>query len=331
MSTNKERLTANNALIDQAQELADALPDAIGVDDTLTVSGAAADAKVTGEKFTALESEVAKIPKYKIVSELPTEGISATTVYLVADKTEERDKYSEFIFVVSENAPDDGFGRYDETAGTWEIFGSGTVDVDLSEIEGRIDELSEAISNKVSTVNGVVPDENGNVELPESGGALDTTFLYDSGNIVLVANTISVDTGLVYTDLTEWGMFYVRVGVVEAPWTAIAPDLYFSNTSQKTAVNMGKYHKHIWYFNLIGDTTYMCVGVGATNGNLGEFPPRFNNPYDTGYGGKVGYATALMRPVYDVDLDDTLKVYIPANSENLNIRVTVGGIKRRNG
>lgn len=58
MATNKERLEENNALIDQAQELAGALPDAVVVDDTLTVSGAAADAKVTGEKIHELSEAI---------------------------------------------------------------------------------------------------------------------------------------------------------------------------------------------------------------------------------------------------------------------------------
>lgn len=73
---------------------------------------------------------VSAIPKFTIsvVNVLPTTDISTTTVYLVKSGSD-TDLYTEYIFIVDGNAPENGDGTYDETSGTWEILGSQRVDL----------------------------------------------------------------------------------------------------------------------------------------------------------------------------------------------------------
>lgn len=73
---------------------------------------------------------VSAIPKFTIsvVNVLPTTDISTTTVYLVKSGSD-TDLYTEYIFIVDGNAPENGDGAYDETSGTWEILGSQRVDL----------------------------------------------------------------------------------------------------------------------------------------------------------------------------------------------------------
>lgn len=65
----------------------DAEGSSVSVDNTLTVSGAAADAKVTGDKFKALTEEIAKLPTgggggaIIDVAELPTDDINEDVFY----------------------------------------------------------------------------------------------------------------------------------------------------------------------------------------------------------------------------------------------------------
>ena len=71
--------------------------------------------KVIDDVANALRSDISAIPKFDIlpVDELPTEGISESTVYLVKDKASEGDLYTEYIYV----------------NGAWENLGKQTVDL----------------------------------------------------------------------------------------------------------------------------------------------------------------------------------------------------------
>ena len=71
--------------------------------------------KVIDDVANALRSDITAIPKFDIlpVDELPTEGISESTVYLVKDKVSEGDLYTEYIYV----------------NGAWENLGKQTVDL----------------------------------------------------------------------------------------------------------------------------------------------------------------------------------------------------------
>lgn len=73
---------------------------------------------------------VSEIPKFgiSVVNALPTSGISKTTIYLVKSGSDV-DLYTEYIFIVDDNAPNDGSGTYDESGGAWEILGSQKVDL----------------------------------------------------------------------------------------------------------------------------------------------------------------------------------------------------------
>ena len=71
--------------------------------------------KVIDDVANALRSDISAIPKFDIlpVDELPAEGISESTVYLVKDKDSEGDLYTEYIYV----------------EGAWENLGKQTVDL----------------------------------------------------------------------------------------------------------------------------------------------------------------------------------------------------------
>jgi hypothetical protein len=73
---------------------------------------------------------VSSIPKFSItvVSALPTGGISDTTIYLVKTGADSTNLYTEYIFIVDDNAPSSG-GGYDSGVGTWEKLGEQNVNL----------------------------------------------------------------------------------------------------------------------------------------------------------------------------------------------------------
>ena len=78
--------------------------------------------RAVAAKFRELENTISGIPKFKIlvVDELPTEGISTSTIYLVRNKTNVTDKnlFTEYIYI-------DNGGK----EGSWEKLGEQTLDV----------------------------------------------------------------------------------------------------------------------------------------------------------------------------------------------------------
>ena len=81
-------LKNNNAQLEALIEQVNALPVAITVDATLTQEGAAADAKATGDRLTALSEEIAKLPQgggaaIVDVTELPETDIREDVFYRV--------------------------------------------------------------------------------------------------------------------------------------------------------------------------------------------------------------------------------------------------------
>jgi|GEM_PF-1738447 len=96
MATNKERLAANNAVIDQAQALADGLPDAIKVDDTLTKSGQAADAAIVGQKLSEQSEAIADLgaelsaetaARENAIADLKAQGVQQSPSYPAEGET----------------------------------------------------------------------------------------------------------------------------------------------------------------------------------------------------------------------------------------------------
>lgn len=79
---------------------------------------------ISEERIAGLEQQISLIPKFNtlVVSELPTENISDTTVYLVTGTgTGENNLYEEYIYVKDE----------DESEGGWELLGTQTSNIDL--------------------------------------------------------------------------------------------------------------------------------------------------------------------------------------------------------
>jgi hypothetical protein len=80
-----------------------------------------------------------------IVDVLPTTGIKVDTVYLVPNaESGVSNRYDEYIFIPNEGATAKD-ETYSETDGTWERFGGCSGNIDLTEVNNRIDELSKAI------------------------------------------------------------------------------------------------------------------------------------------------------------------------------------------
>ena len=179
MATNKERLTANNALIDQAQALADTLPDAgeARVDNTLTIPGAAADAAATGAKISQLSDEISS----------KAGGIIETTsgeVIMVSD---------------SANAPLQGLAVYGKS--TQDGTPAPDAPVDIVSVGG--DDGSAAVtvcganvipfpySDSGKTSNGITWTVNPDGSITASGTATATSYFVLSRNIVW--HTVSFD------------------------------------------------------------------------------------------------------------------------------------------
>ena len=103
---------------------------------------------------TDIGNLLSNIPKFRIsvVSSLPTEDISETTIYLLSGG-DGSDLYTEYL-------------RVD---GKWEILGSQRVDLTgyATEewVEQKLEEHSVDLSDYVQTVNGTSPDESGNVKV----------------------------------------------------------------------------------------------------------------------------------------------------------------------
>ena len=107
----------------------DALKSAVG-------SEASGEIAATGlfKKIEDLKTDITAIPKFaiEVVSKLPTEGISETTVYLVKEKESVGDLYTEYIYV----------------KGAWENLGKQTVDLSSY---STTEEMNAAISTAISS------------------------------------------------------------------------------------------------------------------------------------------------------------------------------------
>ena len=108
------------------------------VDALKSVVGSEASGEIaaTGlfKKIADLKTDITKIPKFaiEVVSKLPTEGISETTVYLVKEKESVGDLYTEYIYV----------------KGAWENLGKQTVDLSSY---STTEEMNAAISTAISS------------------------------------------------------------------------------------------------------------------------------------------------------------------------------------
>ena len=111
----------------------DALKSAVGVE-------ASGETLATGlfKKIEDLKTDITAIPKFaiEVVSKLPTEGISETTVYLVKEKESVGDLYTEYIYV----------------KGAWENLGKQTVDLSsYSTTEQMNAAISAAIESSLTS------------------------------------------------------------------------------------------------------------------------------------------------------------------------------------
>jgi predicted phosphodiesterase len=100
-----------------------------------------------------------------IVDMLPSTGIKVDTVYLIpTSESESSNRYNEYIFIPNKGTTATEDGTYSDVDGVWEVFGGGSGDVDLTEINNRIDKLSEAIAEQGKTIPKVF--DWANAELP---------------------------------------------------------------------------------------------------------------------------------------------------------------------
>lgn len=163
--------TAINSLIDSAPDeyntLGKIAAHLLLTDDQIRTITEQVNDRYTKEETNEL---VSKIPKFtiEVVTSLPTENISTTTVYLkTGSKSDPDNIYDEYIYVNSK----------------WELLGSQTVD-----LSGYVttDELTTALSNKVDKV-------------PDKGlSTNDFTAAYKTklDGIAAGANKITVDSAL---------------------------------------------------------------------------------------------------------------------------------------
>lgn len=92
----------------------------------------------------------------EIVDVLPTTGIKVDTVYLIpTSESESSNRYDEYVFIPNEGSTAAEDETYSDVDGVWEIFG-GSGDVDLTEIDNRINEFSEAIADKLDKSGGTM-------------------------------------------------------------------------------------------------------------------------------------------------------------------------------
>lgn len=113
--------------------------------------------RAVAAKFRELENTISGIPKFKIlvVDELPTEGISTSTIYLVRNKTNVTDKnlFTEYIYI-------DNGGK----EGSWEKLGEQTLDVgDIvtnSQLNNAISTALASYAKKTDVDNAIATAKN---------------------------------------------------------------------------------------------------------------------------------------------------------------------------
>lgn len=121
-------------------------------DDTFDIDSQSVKAlthRAIAAKFKGLESIITGIPKFKIavVDELPTEGISTSTIYLVKnDATSENNLFTEYIYV-EKTKDDESTTEINESTYVWEKLGEQSLDVSNYVNQTQ---LNEAISLALS-------------------------------------------------------------------------------------------------------------------------------------------------------------------------------------
>lgn len=157
------------------------------------------DANAYETKISELESTISLLPKFaiEVVEVLPTEEISETTVYLVKDKDDEGDLYTEYIYV----------------NGAWENLGKQRVD--LTNYYNK-DEVDTLLEGKVSTEGYIEytqeeKDKLANVEDGAQVNVIETVSLFgnelsvDAKNVNIDFQSDDVKLGTAITTTNEDG------------------------------------------------------------------------------------------------------------------------------
>ena len=204
-------------------------------DDTFDINSSSVRAlthRALAAKFKTLETLISGIPKFKVavVENLPTTGISLSTIYLVKNTVTSTDNlYTEYIYV--ETTPDDPDTEASEAVYKWEKLGEQSLEVSNFVTQAQLSEaitvalkaymtsediktyvqeqLTNAKNDVLSTVEktyakqSVVTEISGKVDTIE--GKLDTYLLKDEAATTYLTKTDASKTYLSQIDAESKG------------------------------------------------------------------------------------------------------------------------------
>lgn len=267
--------TAINSLIDSAPDEYNTLGK-IAADLLLTDEQIQTITEQVNDRYTKEETNelVSKIPKFtiEVVTSLPTENISTTTVYLKTGSKSDHDNiYDEYIYVKSK----------------WELLGSQTVDLSgyvttdalTTALENIDDELSNKLDKSGGTLTGALTTQNVNVNGTVS-----------QGNVYAIKILGKLDIGAIYDDLDS----KYKDGTYHRMW----------RIRLKTNINDGcrikVTLKSSWNrFNAMG-TISKTINCGYNNSII------YNN---VGYYDSLGYLTEKEFRISELIWNDTSHVW----------------------